>query len=92
MPHCSSGVVVEPTQSVQLLQGRDDGNECRDYLQFSAGSFSSHRYCGDELSTSERFELKIDAVEFLALFWADVTDQTAGFQLTAKCDDTGSRG
>ena len=86
IPDCWAGVVtVESSVDVQSLQERDDDGKCRDYLQFFSGSFTSQRYCGSELSTSEGFELTVPSLQFLAVFWTDSGVNAPGFQLTASC-------
>jgi hypothetical protein len=86
IPDCWAGVVtIESSVDMQSLQERDDDGKCRDYLQFFSGSFTSQRYCGSELSTSEGFELTVPSLQFLAVFWTDSGVNAPGFQLTASC-------
>lgn len=85
IPDCPSGLVrIYPTNSEQRLQDRDD-NGCTDYVQFFAGSYVSPRFCGNELSVGEGFELKVPSLQLLALFWTDGSDHKTGFQLVATC-------
>ena len=79
--------LVRPADVAQSLEEREEGDgECRDYVQFSAGdSYVSKRYCGNELSEAEEFNLKIPSTEFMAVFWTDSMNHAPGFKLAASC-------
>ena len=78
--------MVKPTSSVQSLEERKEG-QCRDYVQFYAGSFVSPRFCGDEMSEANKFKLSVNATDMLAVFWSDWSRHAPGFMLKVTCDE-----